>query len=107
MLKPRSYTREDVVEVHCHGGSICVQRVLSLCLVRATCSLSLLCPDSLARRKRSGARLAQPGEFTMRAFLNGASAVQPAETALTPQFYRAPGPVASASRLRDAPFVTR
>ena len=33
MLKPRSYTREDVVEVHCHGGSICVQRVLSLCLV--------------------------------------------------------------------------
>lgn len=35
MLKPRSYTREDVVELHCHGGSVCVQRVLSLCLVRA------------------------------------------------------------------------
>ena len=34
MLKPRSYTREDVVELHCHGGSVCVQRVLSLCLVR-------------------------------------------------------------------------
>lgn len=52
MLKPRSYTAEDVVEVHCHGGSVCVQRVLQLCL-------------------RSGARLAEPGEFTMRAFLNG------------------------------------
>ena len=34
MLAPRSYTREDVVEIHCHGGSICVQRVLALCLVR-------------------------------------------------------------------------
>lgn len=53
MLAPRSYTREDVVEVHCHGGSVCVQRVLQLCL-------------------RSGARLATPGEFTLRAFLNGA-----------------------------------
>jgi hypothetical protein len=52
MLKPRSYTAEDVVEVHCHGGSICVQRVLQLCL-------------------RSGAQLAEPGEFTLRAFLNG------------------------------------
>ena len=52
MLKPRSYTAEDVVEVHCHGGSVCVQRVLQLCL-------------------RSGARLAEPGEFTLRAFMNG------------------------------------
>jgi tRNA modification GTPase len=52
MLKPRSYTAEDVVEVHCHGGSICVQRILQLCL-------------------RSGAQLAEPGEFTLRAFLNG------------------------------------
>ena len=30
MLRPRSYTAEDVVEIHCHGGSVCVQRVLSL-----------------------------------------------------------------------------
>jgi tRNA modification GTPase len=36
MLQPRSYTCEDVVEIHCHGGNICVQRVLSLCLVRRT-----------------------------------------------------------------------
>jgi tRNA modification GTPase len=52
MKAPRSYTREDVVEFHCHGGMIAVQQVLQLCLQR-------------------GARLAQPGEFTLRAFLNG------------------------------------
>ena len=52
MLAPRSYTREDVVEVHCHGGIMAVQQVLQLCL-------------------EQGARLAQPGEFTLRAFLNG------------------------------------
>jgi tRNA modification GTPase len=52
MLAPRSYTREDVVEFHCHGGIMAVQQVLQLCLGQ-------------------GARLAQPGEFTLRAFLNG------------------------------------
>jgi tRNA modification GTPase len=52
MLAPKSYTREDVVEFHCHGGIIAVQQVLQLCL-------------------ESGARLAQQGEFTLRAFLNG------------------------------------
>ncbi|MEB3309021.1 MAG: tRNA uridine-5-carboxymethylaminomethyl(34) synthesis GTPase MnmE [Snowella sp.] len=52
MLSPRSYTKEDVVEFHCHGGIIPVQQVLQLCL-------------------EQGARLAQPGEFTLRAFLNG------------------------------------
>ena len=52
MLAPRSFTREDVVEFHCHGGIIPVQQVLQLCL-------------------EEGARLAQPGEFTLRAFLNG------------------------------------
>jgi tRNA modification GTPase len=52
MLAPRSYTREDVVEFQCHGGIIAVQQVLQLCLTQ-------------------GARLAQPGEFTLRAFLNG------------------------------------
>ena len=52
MLAPRSYTREDVVEFHCHGGIIPVQQVLQLCL-------------------ELGAKLAQPGEFTLRAFLNG------------------------------------
>jgi tRNA modification GTPase len=52
MLAPRSYTREDVVELHCHGGIMAVQRVLQLCIAQ-------------------GARLAEPGEFTLRAFLNG------------------------------------
>lgn len=52
MKAPRSYTREDVVEFHCHGGIMAVQQVLQLCL-------------------EGGARLAQPGEFTLRAFLNG------------------------------------
>ncbi|MEM1308533.1 MAG: tRNA uridine-5-carboxymethylaminomethyl(34) synthesis GTPase MnmE [Cyanobacteria bacterium P01_H01_bin.153] len=52
MGAPRSYTREDVVEFHCHGGMMAVQQVLQLCLAQ-------------------GARLAAPGEFTLRAFLNG------------------------------------
>lgn len=52
MQAPRSYTREDVVEFHCHGGIMAVQKVLELCV-------------------EQGARLAQPGEFTLRAFLNG------------------------------------
>ena len=52
MQAPRSYTCEDVVEFHCHGGIMPVQQVLQLCL-------------------ESGARLAQPGEFTLRAFFNG------------------------------------
>lgn len=52
MQAPRSYTREDVVEFHCHGGIMPVQQVLQLCI-------------------EQGARLAQPGEFTLRAFLNG------------------------------------
>jgi len=52
MRAPRSYTREDVVEIHCHGGYLLVQQVLALVL-------------------RQGARLAQAGEFTQRAFLNG------------------------------------
>jgi tRNA modification GTPase len=49
---PRSYTGEDVIEFSCHGGSVTTGRVLTLSL-------------------RSGARMAEPGEFTLRAFLNG------------------------------------
>ncbi|PSN19332.1 tRNA uridine-5-carboxymethylaminomethyl(34) synthesis GTPase MnmE [filamentous cyanobacterium CCP5] len=52
MHSPRSYTREDIVEFHCHGGIMVVQRVQQLCIAQ-------------------GARLAEPGEFTLRAFLNG------------------------------------
>ncbi|MFA5149302.1 MAG: tRNA uridine-5-carboxymethylaminomethyl(34) synthesis GTPase MnmE [Candidatus Omnitrophota bacterium] len=52
MRQPRSYTREDVVEINCHGGIVALRDVLELVLER-------------------GARLAEPGEFTRRAFLNG------------------------------------
>ncbi|HEY0754234.1 MAG TPA: tRNA uridine-5-carboxymethylaminomethyl(34) synthesis GTPase MnmE [Ktedonobacteraceae bacterium] len=52
MHKPRTYTREDVVEIQGHGGPLLLQRILRLLLI-------------------SGARPAQPGEFTLRAFLNG------------------------------------
>jgi len=52
MHAPRSYTGEDVVEVQCHGGFLMVQRILQVVLA-------------------AGARLADPGEFTRRAFLNG------------------------------------
>ncbi len=52
MLAPKSYTREDVIEINCHGGLLCVQQILQLIL-------------------NSGARLAEPGEFTKRAYLNG------------------------------------
>lgn len=49
---PTSYTREDTIEISCHGSDFIIQRILKLLL-------------------REGARLAQPGEFTQRAFLNG------------------------------------
>ncbi len=52
MSAPRTYTREDVVEINCHGGIVPLREVLELVL-------------------REGAHLAQPGEFTRRAFLNG------------------------------------
>jgi tRNA modification GTPase len=52
MRTPHSYTREDVVEINCHGGAGPLGAVLEQALMR-------------------GARLAQPGEFTQRAFLNG------------------------------------
>jgi len=52
MKAPRTFTREDVVEINCHGGIVSVNRVLELVLT-------------------NGARLAEPGEFTKRAFLNG------------------------------------
>lgn len=52
MRAPRSYTKEDVVEIQCHGGPVILRRILELTL-------------------KAGARLAEPGEFTKRAFLNG------------------------------------
>jgi tRNA modification GTPase len=63
MRAPRSYTREDVVEINCHGGIIALRRVLELTVSK-------------------GARLAAPGEFTQRAFLNGRIDLAQAEAVL-------------------------
>lgn len=63
MRAPRSYTREDVVEINCHGGIQAVKKVLDLSM-------------------RYGARIAEPGEFTKRAFLNGRLDLAQAEAVL-------------------------
>ncbi|MDH4137757.1 MAG: tRNA uridine-5-carboxymethylaminomethyl(34) synthesis GTPase MnmE [Anaerolineae bacterium] len=63
MPAPRTYTCEDVVEINCHGGVVPLRRVLELTL-------------------RHGARLAQPGEMTLRAFLNGRIDLAQAEAVL-------------------------
>ena len=63
MRAPKSYTRQDMVEVQCHGGRAVMQKVLELCL-------------------SSGARAAEPGEFTKRAFLNGRLDLAQAEAVL-------------------------
>ena len=52
MRAPATYTREDVAEIHCHGGGVSARAVLDRALAL-------------------GARMAEPGEFTKRAFLNG------------------------------------
>jgi len=63
MRAPHSFTAEDVVEISCHGGPLVLGRVL-------------------ARALESGARQAEPGEFTMRAFLNGRIDLTQAEATL-------------------------
>src|SRR6516225_1811588 len=63
MRQPRSYTGEDVVEIHCHGGAFISRRVLQLVL-------------------SEGARQAEAGEFTKRAFLNGRLDLAQAEAVL-------------------------
>lgn len=63
MRAPRTYTREDVVEITCHGGIVATKTVLDTVL-------------------ESGARLAEPGEFTKRAFLNGRLDLTQAEAVL-------------------------
>jgi tRNA modification GTPase len=63
MKGPKTFTREDVVEINCHGGIVTVNHVLQLVL-------------------RHGARLAEPGEFTKRAFLNGRIDLSQAEAVM-------------------------
>jgi len=63
MRAPKSYTREDIVEFHCHGGPLALNRVLSAVL-------------------KAGAKLAEPGEFTKRAFLSGRIDLSQAEAVM-------------------------
>lgn len=63
MRAPKTYTREDIVEINCHGGIHTVNRVLQLTL-------------------NNGARMAEPGEFTKRAFLNGRVDLSQAEAVM-------------------------
>jgi tRNA modification GTPase len=63
MRSPKSYTKEDIVEINCHGGIVALRQVLDLVLEK-------------------GARLAEPGEFTKRAFLNGRIDLTQAEAVL-------------------------
>lgn len=63
MKKPHSYTAEDTVEIHCHGGVYVMKRILDLVI-------------------RNGARPADPGEFTKRAFLNGRIDLSQAEAVM-------------------------
>lgn len=63
MKGPNSYTAEDIIEINCHGGYISVKKILELVL-------------------KKGARLAEPGEFTKRAFLNGRIDLSQAEAVI-------------------------
>ena len=59
-VHPRSYTTEDICEINTHGGIIVERKILNICI-------------------ENGARLAEPGEFTKRAFLNGSIDLSQAE----------------------------
>lgn len=63
MRAPRTYTTEDVAEINCHGGLLTARNILACCF-------------------RHGARLAEPGEFTKRAFLNGRMDLTQAEAVM-------------------------
>lgn len=63
MRAPNSYTREDVVEIQCHGGAFICHEILNLIL-------------------KTGVRLSEPGEFTKRAFLNGRIDLSQAEAVM-------------------------
>ena len=63
MKAPRSYTTEDTVEINCHGGVLLTKRVLEAVL-------------------HAGARMAEPGEFTKRAFLSGRIDLSEAEAVM-------------------------
>ena len=80
MRAPRTYTREDVAEIHCHGGGVSAGAVLRRALAL-------------------GARVAEPGEFTRRAFLNGRIDLSEAEAVM--QLIGATGEAAARASLRQ------
>jgi tRNA U34 5-carboxymethylaminomethyl modifying GTPase MnmE/TrmE len=61
MREPYSYTRENVVEIQVHSSTLIIQKIIQICIIK-------------------GARLAEPGEFTKRAFLNGRISLNQAES---------------------------
>jgi len=63
LIGPKTFTKENIVEINCHGGVVAVNRVLNIVL-------------------KNGARLAEPGEFTKRAFLNGRIDLSQAEAVM-------------------------
>ena len=63
MLAPKTFTRENIVEINCHGGIVVTNRILQLLL-------------------KTGARMADPGEFTKRAFVNGRIDLTQAESVM-------------------------
>lgn len=88
MRSPRSFTREDVVEIQCHGGTIILQQILQLVL-------------------ESGARLADPGEFTRRAFLNGRIDLVQAESIIDLIRAKTEASLAMAHSQRDGSLSTK
>ena len=88
MRAPRSYTREDVLELHCHGGLLVIERVIDAVLA-------------------CGARLADPGEFTRRAFLNGRIDLLEAEAVMDVISSRSDASLALARRQQEGSLSRR
>jgi tRNA modification GTPase len=88
MRAPHSYTREDVLELHCHGGMLVVERILASALA-------------------CGARLAEPGEFTRRAFINGRIDLAQAEAVMDVIVAKTEAALALAQRQRTGVLSVR
>ena len=88
MRAPHSYTREDVLELHCHGGMLVMERILASALA-------------------CGARLAEPGEFTRRAFINGRIDLMQAEAVMDVITAKTEAALTLAQRQREGALSVR
>lgn len=88
MRAPHSYTREDVLELHCHGGMLVMERILASALA-------------------CGARLAEPGEFTRRAFINGRVDLTQAEAVMDVITAKTEAALTLAQRQREGALSVR